>query len=76
MDSVRSEAPLSQKDIEDWMEGLDGDDHRKITLIKEMLRCRIGDKMSKEDIVICKRCLRVLEDRLQRAKAALGPARL
>lgn len=60
---------MTEPEIQAWLHRLASSDKARISRIRELLRCAVGDRMSEEDKVICRRCLVELEERV------MGPDR-
>ena len=60
-----ADPPLTDKEIQEWVDGLGPTDHKRLTVIREMLHYNRKDKMSPEDETICRQ-------ELERLKIVVG----
>lgn len=69
----KQDPPLTPDEIREWVMSLGKTNHERIGLIKYLLRNRTGDKMSNDDIIICRKELRKLEEKVGQTSANPAP---
>ena len=56
--------PLTKQEIAKWLQGMGDTDTGRISHIKQLLKYKVGDLMSREDEAICQQELCKLIDRI------------
>lgn len=58
-----NDLPLSKAEIAAWVDALGKSDQQRISCLKQLLKYRVGDRMTPEDEVICRAELQRLLDK-------------